>query len=98
MEMGQLRTEFGELRSEVKAEIGELRAEVKAEIGELKTEIADSRSESKTNTLSSKVEFKSDMARIHEAIATQTRWLLVLGIGLVTIYPILNRVVTRLIP
>jgi hypothetical protein len=45
-----------------------------------------------------RAEMKSDFAKIHESISSQTKWLLAMGIGMITIYPILNRVISKLIP
>ncbi len=38
-EVGNVRGEIGQLRSEVKSEIGQLRSEVKSEIGQLRSEV-----------------------------------------------------------
>ncbi|MCE9501131.1 MAG: hypothetical protein K8R21_11645 [Leptospira sp.] len=64
----------------------------------LSKEIASVRSELKS-------EFKSDLAKVHESIskvhesiASQTKWLLVLGITVATMYPVMNRIVAKIIP
>lgn len=70
--------------SALKVQIAELRTEVKTEIADVRTEVANLRSE-----------LKSDIAGIHGAIAGQTRWLVVLGLAMVTLYPLVNRLLER---
>jgi len=90
-EIAEVRTEIAELRSELKTEIAEVRTEMVGLRAELKLEIADVR----TEVANLRSELKSDIAGIHGAITGQTRWLVVLGLAMVTLYPLVNRLLER---
>jgi len=90
-ETSALRVQIAELRTEVKTEIAEVRTEMVGLRAELKLEIADVR----TEVANLRSELKSDIAGIHGAITGQTRWLVVLGLAMVTLYPLVNRLLER---
>ncbi|MBE7439825.1 MAG: hypothetical protein HS115_15330 [Spirochaetales bacterium] len=84
-ETSALRVQIAELRAEVKTKIAELRTEVKTEIAAVRTEMADKFEK-----------VHREIGGIHAAIAGQTRWLVVLGLALVTLYPLINRLLEKL--
>lgn len=118
-EIGTVRLEVAELRTEVKTEIAALRAEVKTDIANIRAEIADFRyevqnqiadmkneisdvrnkiAEVRTEIAESHAYLKTDIVNIHREISSQTKWIMT-GLGLaVTLYPIISRLLIRVIP
>ncbi len=43
-------------------------------------------------------EVQKSITGVHAAIATQTRWLLILALGALALYPLITRLIERLIP
>lgn len=100
-----IRLEIAELRSETRTDIAELRAETQTAIAGVRTEIAELRGETRAGIAGLRAEMKADFASIHKEIAglhgqisAQTRWMLVGLAAAVTLYPIITRLVARLIP
>ena len=76
------------------------------EIASVRLEIADLRTETQTSIADLRADLKSDMhgqisglhekiSDIHKQISNQTKWLLVMMLAAVTIYPIVNQLVKR---
>ncbi|TGL48941.1 hypothetical protein EHQ61_10655 [Leptospira wolffii] len=93
----ELREETGKLRTEMKEEIGKLRAEFKEEISKVRIELKDEtgklwiaiselRAEMHAGFANIQDQFKDvyrEIAKIHSAIASQTRWILTVVLGAV---------------
>lgn len=86
-QMAELRTEFAELRADTREQIAELRTETNARIDAVRLEVAGLRSE-----------LKADIASIHREISAQTRWILAAAAALITLYPLVTRLMAKLIP
>jgi len=43
-------------------------------------------------------EVQKQITGVHGAIAAQTRWLLILALGAITLYPLITRLIDRLLP
>ena len=101
LEVAELRSEMRTEIAEVHMEIAELRAEtrtaiaeVHAEIARTHTHIAELRSEMKADFAS----VQKDIAGLHGQISIQTRWILAGLAVAVTLYPIITKLVSRLLP
>ena len=85
VKIGEVRTEIGDLRTELKTEIGDLRTELKTEIAglrsELKTEIAGLRSELKTEIAGLRSELKTEIATVRTDLAKQHTRMIVWVVG-----------------
>lgn len=97
-EIAEVRTEIAELRAETQTAIAELRTEVRTEIAEL-------RGETRAGIAGLRAEMKADFASVHKEIAglhgqisAQTRWILAGLAAAVTLYPIITKLVSRLMP
>jgi UDP-N-acetylmuramyl pentapeptide synthase len=97
-------TAIAELRTEMQASIGELRTEVQTSIAELRTETQSSIAEVRLEVAELRAEMKADFADVqkqisglHKDITSQTKWILAGLATAVTMYPILVRLVDRLI-
>lgn len=86
-EIGAIRLEMAEFREDIKTEMAEFKSEMYSEIAGVKAEIATVKSE-----------LKSDFAAVHREISLQTKWILAGLMLAVTIYPIVSRLMVRLIP
>lgn len=85
-EMAEVRTEIAEVRSE----IAEIRSDLKEDIAILHKEISDVHKENSR--------IHKEISGIHKEISTQTR-LILAGLALTaTLYPIISRLMIRLIP
>ncbi len=87
-EFGQLRTEFAELRGETRAGISELRAEMKADFAGVQKEFAEVHKQ-----ISGLHEKISD---VHRQISVQTKWLVASLLLAVALYPVITKLVSRL--
>ncbi len=63
-DIDELRSEIGELRSEMKADIGELRSEIGELRAEMKADIAGLRAEMKADIAELRAEMKADIAEL----------------------------------
>ena len=87
VEIGNVQAEFGKELGSVRAELGNLRAEFGKELGSVRAEIGNVRAE-----------FGKEIAAVHKAITIQTRWILVVFGAAAVLYPIIQRVITTLLP
>jgi chromosome segregation ATPase len=96
---------FGDLRAEMHGSLGELRAEMHGSLGELRAETQSGLSELRGEMLVMFAGVQKEFVRVHEKIAdlhgsitSQTKWILT-GLALaVTLYPVINRLMSRLLP
>ncbi len=96
-----LRAEMTELRTELRAEMAELRTELRAEMTELRTELRAEMTELRTELHAEMAVLRADMGRemadlrteLHQAIISQTRWLM----GYVTALSAIMLTVARLL-
>jgi ribosomal protein L29 len=99
--VSELRADMAELRTELKSDI----AHVDNKISELRADMAELRTELKSDIANLRADSKADNADLHKAIsdvqktiAGQTKWLLVILLAGVTLYPIAVKIVDRVFP
>lgn len=92
--IAELRSETREQIAGVRNEIAELRAETRTEIAGVRTEIAQLRAEVKVDLAT----VQREIAGVHREIANQTRWILAAAAAVITMYPLMSRLLVRLIP
>lgn len=90
----ETREQIAELRAETREQIAGLRAETRAEIAGVRNEIAGLRAEVKADLAT----VQREIAGVHREIANQTRWILAAAAAIITMYPLMSRLLVRLIP
>ena len=102
LEVSDIRVEIAELRTETQTSIAELRADMQTSIAELRTEMAGLRTETQTSIAELRADMHDQISGVHEKISdihkqisNQTKWLLVMMLAAVTIYPIVNQLAKR---
>lgn len=101
----EMRVSDHELRAEMQGGFGDLRAEMHGSLGELRAETQSGLSELRGEMLVMFAGVQKEFVRVHEKIAdlhgsitSQTKWILT-GLALaVTLYPVINRLMSRLLP
>lgn len=95
--IAEVRTEIAELRGETRAGIAGLRAEMKADFASVHKEISGLHG--RIAGLHGEISgLHGQIAGLHGQISAQTRWMLVGLAAAVTLYPIITRLVGRLVP
>ena len=101
-EIAEVRTEIAELRTEVRTEIAELRTEVRTEIAELRTEvrteIAAVRVDLGKEIADVRKDLGKEIADVRKEITIQTRWIVAVMGAAAVLIPIMQRVMSTLIP
>lgn len=101
----EMRVSDHELRAEMQGGFGDLRTEMHGSLGELRAETQSGLSELRGEMLVMFAGVQKEFVRVHEKIAdlhgsitSQTKWILT-GLALaVTLYPVINRLMSRLLP
>lgn len=104
-ELAEIRTEIADLKGETRSAISELRSEMQGAISELRSEMRVSDRDLRAEMLVMFAGVQKEFARVHEkisdlhgSITSQTKWILT-GLALaVTLYPVINRLILRLLP
>ena len=102
---GETRSAISDLRAEMRVSDHDLRAEMQGGFGELWAETQSGLSELRAEMLVMFAGVQKEFVRVHEKIAdlhgsitSQTKWILT-GLALaVTLYPVINRLMLRLLP
>lgn len=104
----ETRTAFAGLRAETQTAIAELRTETQTATAELHTSIAELRAEMKADFAGVQKDIAGlhgqiaglhrEISGLHGLISAQTRWMLAGLAAAVTLYPIVTKLIGRLLP
>ncbi|MBE7439625.1 MAG: hypothetical protein HS115_14310 [Spirochaetales bacterium] len=78
----EIQKQFGEVQKQF-GEVQKQFGEIQKQFGEIPKQFG---------------EVQKQITGVHGAIAAQTRWLLILALGAITLYPLITRLIDRLLP
>lgn len=98
-ELAIFRSEFEGFKLEVRSEFAAVRSEIRSEIAvckfELRTEMSEMKLELKTEMHSGFLGIYKEIAKIHQLISTQTKWILATGVSITVFMPILMKLLDK---
>ncbi|MBE7437056.1 MAG: hypothetical protein HS115_01280 [Spirochaetales bacterium] len=94
-ETSDLKVQLAEQRSEMKDAMANLRSEMDQKFGEVQRQFGEVQRQF-GEVQKQFGDVQKQISGIHAAIAAQTRWLVVLGLAMVTLYPLIQKLLERL--
>ena len=90
-EIGSIRVEMAELRTETQTSIAQLRTEMAELRADTQTSIAELRADMHEQISG----VQKTISDVHKQISNQTKWILAMMLAAITLYPVINQLVQR---